>query len=296
AIVAGNIGTPLTAFPTAAVRKADAVVLEVSSHQAEALRAFRANVAVVLNLTPDHLGRHRTMRRYAAAKARLLELQARGDTAVLNADDARVRAMAGRAGGRVVWFSRRRGLPRGFGVERSPLPGPHNRENLLAACAAARAAGLPVAAIRRAVATFRGVPHRLENVGVRGGVLYVNDSKATNVDSTASALRSCERPVILLMGGRDKGSPYAPLRPLIRERCRAVVLYGEARHLIARTLRGLVRTDIRRTLAEAVTSAAGLAQPDDVVLLSPACASFDQFRDFECRGDAFRALVKRLPR
>jgi len=306
-VMAGNIGTPLCAV--ADRLSADSVlILEVSSYQLETTAAFRPLVGVVLNVTPDHLGRHGTMARYAQAKFRLFQSQGPGDAAVLNAKDPVCRRWARGVPGQVAWFGNRRPgvrwdgrglvstLPGGGGRWSAPalLAGRHNLENAAAAVAAARRLGFSPGAIARALKDFPGVEHRLEMVREWRGVRWVNDSKATNVDATLVALRAFAGNLRVILGGRDKGAPYAPLRREIRRKAREVMLIGEAAEKIARDLAGTVPLVRCGTLERAVRRAASTAWPGDVLLLSPACASFDQFKDFEHRGRRFKELVRAL--
>jgi UDP-N-acetylmuramoylalanine--D-glutamate ligase len=268
--VAGNVGTPLTS-----VRSADWIVCELSSFQLEDVHSFACEVAVLLNLEPDHLDRHGTFEAYRDAKLRIFE---RAGTHVVPRG----------SGFDGVEFSRDDPLPA------EPLiPGPHNRENAAAATAAARAVGISDDAIAEALRTFPGVPHRLELVAERGGVRYVNDSKATNVAAARPALEAYARdPVHLILGGSLKGESFAPLAEAIGDNVESIHLIGEASEALADVLPSALRDE---TLERAVRHAARLAQPGDVVLLSPACASYDQFENFEQRGDAFRAIVDTLP-
>jgi UDP-N-acetylmuramoylalanine--D-glutamate ligase len=268
--VAGNVGTPLTS-----VRSADWVVCELSSFQLEDVHSFACEVAVLLNLEPDHLDRHGTLEAYRDAKLRIFE---RAGTHVV----PRGSGLDG------VEFSRDDPLPA------EPLiPGPHNRENAAAATAAARAVGISDDAIAEALRTFPGVPHRLELVAERGGVRYVNDSKATNVAAARRALEAYARdPVHLILGGSLKGESFAPLAEAVGDKIESIHLIGEASEALADVLPSALRDE---TLERAVRHATRLAQPGDVVLLSPACASYDQFENFEQRGDVFRAIVDTLP-
>jgi UDP-N-acetylmuramoylalanine--D-glutamate ligase len=267
--VAGNVGTPLTS-----IRSADWVVCELSSFQLEDVHELACDVAVLLNLAPDHLDRHGTFRAYRDAKLRIFE----------------------RAGTRIV--------PRGSELEgtpfsrEDPLPaeplirGAHNRENAAAATAAARASGVPDSAIAEGLRTFPGVPHRLELVGEVDGVRYVNDSKATNVAAARPALEAyADDPVHLILGGSLKGESFAPLAEAIGQNVQSIHVIGEAADALAKVLPAALRDE---TLERAVRHAARLAQPGDVVLLSPACASYDQFDNFEQRGQAFHAVVAAL--
>jgi UDP-N-acetylmuramoylalanine--D-glutamate ligase len=309
-LVAGNIGTPL-AEHTLAVPPDGLVVLEVSSFQLEATDWFRPRVAAVLNLAPDHLDRHGSFLRYVEAKARIFARQVPADCAVLNADDPETSGLAARTPAHVVRFSRTRALERGVFVRDGwiiaklnghaepicplgdiQLRGVHNLENVMAAAACALWIGMAATAIRRGIAAFRGVPHRIERVHEGGGVAYYNDSKGTNVASTVKALESFGEPVVLIAGGKGKGQDFAGLASAARGRVRAAVLIGEdgAKIRTAFATAGIPAEDAA-SMEQAVTRAAALARPGDVVLLSPACASFDMFRNFEHRGEAFRAAV-----
>jgi UDP-N-acetylmuramoylalanine--D-glutamate ligase len=312
-LVAGNIGTPLTAEAVSFPREGW-LVLEVSSFQLETIVTFRPRLAAVLNVTPDHLDRHRTLGAYAAAKARIFENQVPADGAVLNDDDAGARALAPQVRGDLVRFSRRRELPRGvfvrdgwivarFDGPREPicpldeiaLRGAHNVENVLAAAACACWLGVAPAEIRAGIAAFRGVAHRIEFVRTVAGVAYYNDSKGTNVESTIRALESFSEPIVLIAGGQGKGQDFGPLARAARGRLRRAVLIGED---APRLEAALSAEDIPLTrcgsLAEALEVARRAAPPGGVVLLSPACASFDMFDNFEHRGDVFKDLVVRL--
>ncbi len=310
-VVAGNIGTPLCEAASR-VRHDTVLVLEVSSYQLEAAPSFLPAAGTVLNVTPDHLGRHGTMARYAEAKFRMFQNQGPDQAALLNADDPWCRRLGGGVPGRVFWFSGRalRGpgvfwngrrlvcsLPGASGSWPAPrhLLGRHNIENALAAAGCARLLGADAGAVGRALDGFKGVEHRLEHARLWRGVRWVNDSKATNVDSTAVALRALEGPLRVILGGQHKGAPYTPLRALLKRKAREVLLIGEAAGLIERDLRGAVPLVRCETLDRAVESAARNAVAGDTVLLSPACASFDQFDNFEHRGRRFKELVNRLP-
>jgi len=312
-LVGGNIGTPLAAhalgFPPDGL-----VVAEVSSFQLETIETFRPRVAAVLNLTPDHLDRHGTFARYAAAKARIFLNQTEADCAVLNADDEAARALAPGARARVVWFSRRRPLEHGVFVrdgwiaaklnghveEVCPvaeirLRGQHNVENVLAATACALWTGLGASAIRRGIGRFRAVAHRIEFVRDLRGVQWFNDSKGTNVESTIKALESFTERVVLLAGGKGKGQDFDPLAAAARGRVTHAVLFGEDGPKIGAALaRAGVAVSTSPSLEAAVGAARALARPGDVALLSPACASFDMFDNYEHRGEVFKRLVERL--
>jgi UDP-N-acetylmuramoylalanine--D-glutamate ligase len=318
----GNLGTPACELVLSGER-VDAVVLELSSFQIDGLLRLRPRVAAILNVTPDHLDRYGSLEAYAASKARLFELQQPGDAAVANARDPLATAMAAASRGSVLTFGF--GPPEPFaardpGGEPGPagaelavrvgaaaaeryllrnraLRGRHNRENAMAAALCARLLGVPGDAVQAGLDAFPGLPHRLELVAERGGVEWVNDSKATNVDSTSvglSAFPPATPRVVLIMGGKGKGAPYAPLRPLFAGRVKALLTIGADAPKVEAELGDLCPTEPCGTLAEAVKRAARLAGPGEVVLLSPACASYDQYRSYEERGDAFRRHVGEL--
>lgn len=307
--IAGNIGR---AFSLAVLEGGDVdwYVLEVSSFQLARIESFRPRVAVVLNLAPDHLDRYPDFESYAADKARIAENLGEGDALVLNAEDAVVAGFgAGRPAGR-HWFHRAAPVERGATVEDGwialvdepdagrvlaadelRIPGAHNLQNALAATVTAARMGIDRETIAATLASFPGVPHRLETVHEADGVTWVNDSKATNVGSAEVALEAFDRPLVVILGGKHKGSPYAPLARRLGERARAVLAIGQAAPTIAAQLDGTVDVEEVGTLERAVARARELARPGDVVLLSPACSSYDQFTDFEERGETFRALV-----
>jgi len=308
--VGGNIGAPALGLVG---RPLDVAVLEVSSFQLESTETFRPHVAVILNVTPDHLDRHGSFEAYAHTKARLLAHQSPEDTAILSADDPVVAAMGEKARGRIRRFSLRpdarceatfdagAALLRGGDVSaRIPLEalrlrGRHNVENVLAALLCVAALGLDPLRAARALASFDGLPHRMELVRRRGQVAFVNDSKGTNVGAALRSLESFPERVVWIGGGKDKGLDFSPLAPLAERRMRASVLIGEAAEKLAATLAGHTRVYIEPSIEAAVERASELAQPGDVVLLSPACASFDQFQSYEDRGERFRAAVHALP-
>ena len=312
-LVGGNIGTPLSEqaldFPADGI-----VVAEASSFQLESTALFRPRVAAVLNITPDHLDRHGSLERYVEAKARILANQTEADCAVLNADDPGAAALAARVRGRVLWFSRLRRDILGVFVDEGwiaarlnghvericpvtdlALRGAHNLENVLAATACVLWTGMAPEAIRRGIAAFRGVAHRIEHVRADAGVAYYNDSKGTNVDSTIKALESFTEPVVLIAGGKGKGQDFARLTRAARGRVRHAVLIGVDRAQLRGPLEqaGAVVEDAG-SMEAAVRAARAAARPGDVVLLSPACASFDMFDNFEHRGDVFKAAVMRM--
>ncbi len=307
-LVGGNIGTPVLELLEAPVP--DVYVLELSSFQLETTWSLNARAATVLNVTPDHMDRYDSLDEYAVAKARVF----RGNgTLVLNADDARVRAMAV-AGRRAVYFGLDEPLgPGDYGLRRDgseewlarggerlmpardvPLPGRHNLANALAAVALAETVGVAAAPACAAIRAFRGLPHRTELVAEQDGVRWINDSKGTNVGATVAALNGMTAPTVLIAGGDGKGQDFGALRAAVRAHARAVVLIGRDAALIETALAGTVTMQRAPTLPEAVRLARRLAQSGDVVLLSPACASFDMFRNYEHRGDVFRAAVREL--
>jgi UDP-N-acetylmuramoylalanine--D-glutamate ligase len=310
-LVGGNIGVPVVALIEESTRDTWSV-LEVSSFQLESTVEFHPQIAVILNITPDHLDRHGSFENYAGAKERIFAAQDENDFAVLNADNTPAAAAATRAKARVYWFSVendvRQGawLENGFVVYRAaadaeidqimplsgiPLKGAHNVENVLAAVVAARLAGVAPEAIRRAVERFQAVEHRLEYVATVNGVEFYNDSKATNVDAAAKAVAAFSSGIHLILGGKDKGSDYTLLSQLLRERVSAVYTIGSAAAKIESHLRGVVTIHSCQTLEKAVSAAAGAARPGEVVLLAPACSSFDQFESYEHRGRVFKELV-----
>jgi len=316
ALVGGNIGTPAISLAERA-KPETVIVLEVSSFQLETIQTFRPKVAVVLNVTPDHLDRHRTFDIYVNAKARIFENQRGRDFAVLNADDPTCVAMAARTTAQVFWFSRQKEVERGAWVREGnvvfrdgrsksgtsqreilqvseiPLKGAHNLENVLAAVCAGALMGCAAEKIRQAVRDFKAVEHRLEFVATVRGVDYYNDSKATNVDATIKALESFPANIHLILGGKDKGSDYSVLNDLLRQRVKRVYTIGTAAPKIESQIKN-VEIVHAETLENAIRKASAVAQPGDVVLLAPACASFDQFRNYEHRGKVFKEIVRGL--
>jgi UDP-N-acetylmuramoylalanine--D-glutamate ligase len=290
-------------------------VLEVSSFQLETIEEFHPRIAVILNITPDHLDRHRSFEKYVAAKERIFERQGAGDALVLNGDDRVTQMSAARAKSEVFWFSGTKAVRRGAfvrdgvivwvekegGVTEPIMPvsevhlkGAHNIENVLAAVCAARLAKVSAESIRASVATFTAVEHRLELVRKLNGVEFYNDSKATNVDATMKAVASFSKGIHLILGGKDKDSDYGTMAELLKERVKAVYTIGSAAEKIERQLHGVVKMVAAGTMQTAVTEAAKAAAVGDVVLLSPACSSFDQFENYEHRGRVFRQLVDEL--
>jgi UDP-N-acetylmuramoylalanine--D-glutamate ligase len=310
-LVGGNIGVPLLSLVESSTDRT-VTVAEISSFQLETISGFRPEIGVLLNLTPDHLDRHRSFEDYARVKMRIFENQLESDAAVLNADDLELTArMPSRP--RLFWFSRRKRVAQGAfvcgdqlmvridgkeaaiaGRDEIPLRGDHNVENVLAAITASYLAGAEPAAIADGVKTFEGVEHRLEFVAETGGVKFYNDSKATNVDAALKAVEAFPGPLVVILGGKDKGSPYTVLREPLSRLARLVVLIGSAAGTIASDLGDAVPVEHAGTLERAVGLSAERAKPGDVVLLSPACSSFDQFENYEHRGRVFKELVRTL--
>ena len=312
--VAGNVGTPFSAV-VGETDDESVVVLELSSFQLEEIETFHPRVGVLLNVTPDHLDRYPSIEEYGGAKLRLTMNLDADDTLIYNADDewlSRIGAMEFQP--RLLPFTLSGELPDGvegstvidgdlvllidgdhesiLPVDRIGIPGPHNVMNAMAAALAARSIGVDVDAIGRGLTTFRSLPHRMEDVGTVDGVRYVNDSKGTNTEALRCALQSFTEPIVLIAGGKGKNNVYDELLPLLAARVKAVVLVGDAAEEMARAFAGSTRIEqAGYDMARAVDVAAGLAAEGDVVLLSPACSSFDMFRNFEHRGDVFRALV-----
>jgi len=312
-ILAGNIGTPLIAR-VEETGDNTITVAELSSFQLELIETFRPTISVFLNLTADHLDRHHSLEAYGRAKARIFENQTEADSAVLNADDPATTPLAP-ARPRVYWFSRKQRVAQGAFVRENdivfrhdgeeeavlnlqdiPLAGAHNVENVLAAVVATRLAGADLAAIAKGVRSFAGVEHRLEFVAEIGGVRYYNDSKATNVDATLKALDAFPGRILILLGGKDKGSDYTLLQRPLREKAILALLIGAAAEKIEKQITGSVAIERAGTIERAVEIASHAARPGDVVLLAPACASFDQFQNYEHRGRAFKELVHQLER
>lgn len=310
--VGGNIGTPLISMVDSS-RDDGWTVVEVSSFQLETIVDFHPTVAAVLNVTPNHLDRYDSLIDYAAAKLRIFRNQSAGDVAILNADDEIVSSWATGLRAKVVQFSIKRQLPNGFFLrgrelisrtkeglqvlvnrDEMRLRGLHNVQNVLAAMAAGQALGLPGESLRRTVQRFRPVEHRLEEVAEINGVRFFNDSKATSVDATMKALEAFSEEkgkIILILGGRGKQAPYAPLAPLVRKVVRKIILVGEDAPVIERELKNTAPLERAASMHDAVTQSFAAAERGDIVLLAPACASFDMFESFEHRGRVFKDEV-----
>jgi UDP-N-acetylmuramoylalanine--D-glutamate ligase len=313
-LVGGNIGRPVVDMVAESTPETWSV-LEVSSFQLETIQTFKARIALVLNITPDHLDRHGSFEAYAAAKTRITENQNSDDFLILNAEDEPTKLVAAKTKAQIYWFSPRRQVKQGafvhgesilfrakeggdvepiMPVAEIPLAGAHNVENVLAAVCAARLAGVEAHVIREAVAAFHAVEHRLEFVRELNGVRWFNDSKATNVDATAKAVEAFPGGIWLILGGKDKDSDYSTLSPLLRARVKAVITIGSAAEKIESQLAGVVKIERTGTMERAVAWARNEAKAGDVVLLAPACASFDQFENYEHRGRVFKQLVGAL--
>lgn len=315
--LAGNIGTPLLSFVDKS-RPDHLYVTEISSFQLEFIELFRVSLALILNVSQNHLDWHSTFDGYFAAKKKLVTGQKEGDRAVLNRDDALVWRLKDEAKSDVFGFSGKRPLRRGcferdgwivirdreehkiLPVKDIRLPGLHNRDNVMAAVLAAYLWGVPPARMRASVRSFRGLEHRLEPAGVVRGVRFVNDSKATTVDATLKSLQSFEAPIVLILGGKDKGSDFTKLRRMVKARAKKVVLVGAAADKIRKALDGIVPMEQAGSFSEVVPKAFAAAARGDIVLLAPACTSWDMFKSFEERGRVFkrdvRALAKKLER
>jgi len=314
AVACGNLGTPLIALAMNDSSQRHYVV-ELSSFQLETIDAFRADVAVLLNVSPDHQDRYADQAAYRRAKERIFENQRPSDRALLNRDDPVSFAFAPKAVAGVSLFSRTEEVEDGSAIERNrlvvrrsgqsrevlpvdriPLLGPHNLENVLASVAAADLLDIPPGSMAKTISRFHGLPHRMERVAEVDSVSYYNDSKATNTAATARSLESFSGGIVLILGGKDKGGDFATLLPLIRERVAGLVLMGKARDAIGAQLGEPVPTRKAPTMGEALEAAREMAVPGQVVLLAPGCASFDAYRNFEERGDDFRTRVLALKR
>ncbi len=314
-IVAGNIGKAFSNV-VSELDKNSFAVLEVSSFQLERIESFRPAVALMLNITPDHLDRYEgRMENYVAAKSRIFEMQREGDTLIYNHDDPVTREAVRTAppGVRVLAFGLQRDFQDGAFVENNAMvtaiggqqseiipvsgisiPGIHNLYNSMAATLASLSAGVGVPSLRATLRNFKGVEHRLEFVRTHKGITYVNDSKATNVDSVWYALQAYEAPIILLLGGRDKGNDYSRLFDLVRRHVKTIVAMGESAEKVVRAFTGIVPVTVARSIQAAVAQATDAAQAGDIVLLSPACASFDWFQNYEHRGKVFKDIVNAM--
>ena len=313
-VVGGNIGLALSR-EVAEIGEKGIVIAEISSFQLEGIIDFKPHIAAILNITPDHLDRHHTIENYIEMKERVFANQTKTDYIVLNYDDSTVRAMENKVASQVFFFSSERELPAGIYIKEGiititwddksipvcpvkdiTLPGRHNVENVLAACSIAYLAGVKVEDMVQTIQEFTGVEHRIEKVAVIHDVAYYNDSKATNPESSIKALQAFEEPLILIAGGRDKNTDLTDFMKLITEKVQHLILIGEAtqRFRAAAIEKNVKNIYDARDLANAVSLAYELAQKQDVVLLSPACASYDMFKSYEERGKIFKALVAKM--
>ena len=322
-VVAGNIGTAFSSV-VLELDETTLAVLEVSSFQLDFCKTFHPAISVMLNVTPDHMDRYNnSMEQYSASKAKVFMNQAGDDILVYNIDDEWSKRISGKARCTTLTFSAKRSVPSGAFLEKGTMvtavrgarneiiakeeisiPGTHNLLNAMAATVVGQLVGVGVASIRATLRNFKGVEHRLEPVRTVGGVLYVNDSKATNVDSVWYAVQSYTKPIVLILGGRDKGNDYSRLFDLVRRNVRAIVATGESAYKVVKAFQDKTRvmqvstvgSEIpnRASMEEVVRAARSLAQSGDIVLLSPACASFDWFHDFEERGRVFKEFVNGL--
>ncbi len=310
--IGGNIGAPLISLVETS-RDDGFTVIELSSFQLEAVDQLHLFAAALINITPDHLDRYESMDDYAAAKANIFRNQTPRDVAVINADDDRASKMNLLTRARVIYFSRKNELDEGIFLRENeivnrvtgreqvmvarneiPLRGDHNLENVMSALAVGLACGASVGSMRETIRNFNGVEHRLEFVAEINGVKFYNDSKATNVDAATKSLEAFPGGLIVILGGKDKGSDYSPLAPLVRERCDHVILIGAAADKIAAAIENTRPLHRAATMQEAVEMGFKLSKPGQVVLLAPACASFDMFDNFEHRGRVFKEAVKSL--
>jgi len=312
-VVAGNIGTAFSSV-FLELAETDIVVLEVSSFQLDHIETFRPKISILLNITPDHLDRYdHSMEKYAASKARVFENQQPDDVLIFNADDDWTNRVVSQAKSRKIAFSITHRLNEGAFVENEKLvtslggvkteiidinniyiKGKHNLYNSMAAVLAGQLLGVEADSLRSTLEKFEGVEHRLEFVRELDNVRYYNDSKATNVDSVWYALQAFKEPIVLLLGGRDKGNDYSRLAELVKKQVKAIIAVGESADKVEQAFRGIVGITKAGTMDEAVEAAHSIAQSGNVVLLSPACASFDWFKNYEHRGQVFKELVKNL--
>ncbi|MCI4445377.1 MAG: UDP-N-acetylmuramoyl-L-alanine--D-glutamate ligase [Candidatus Aminicenantes bacterium] len=311
--LAGNIGTPLISFVKRS-RQDDLIITELSSFQLEFTENFRTDISVFLNISPNHLDWHKTLENYLQAKKKLFWHQLPGDIAIINRDDSNLWAWRKEKAIELYAFSRKHSVPRGCYLKDSTLwlklgeelpviktsdiklRGVHNQENVMAAILASYLAGANLSAIKESVKNFQGLEHRLEEVRTIKGVLFVNDSKATTVDATIKAIQSFDQPIVLILGGRDKGGDFSPLRRALKAKVRKVLLIGEAREKIRKAIEGVCPIEEVFTFREVVQKGFQAARPGDVVLLAPACTSWDMFNNFEERGRLFKKEVRLLAR
>ena len=309
--LAGNIGTPLISFAEKST-KDDIYVTELSSFQLTHIKKFSCDLSLFLNITPDHINWHKSFENYFSAKKKLIFNQKKDGAAILNRDDKKVWGLRNRGPDRVFGFSRKTRPVSGCCLENGyikiftkkeeklmktseiPLPGIHNQENVMAAALAGHILGVPLIKIKESVKKFTGLEHRLEIVRNIQGIDFYNDSKATNIDAALKSIQSFDRKIILILGGRDKGGDFVSLRKDIKKRVKKIILMGEAREKIHKDLRGIVTEETADTMQEAVKLCFNSAEKGNVVLLAPACTSFDMFESFEHRGKVFKKEVDSL--
>lgn len=310
--VGGNIGNPLIEY-VISPQQDDFVIAEISSFQLQWIERFRPFVAILLNITNDHIDYHGSFDKYRRVKASIFANQQRGDLAILNAEDPAQKSVDANISAQVAWFSSVRKLQRGiflsnndiilrfaddteekYPLEMIKLPGLHNVENIMAATLAARFCGCLQEDVIEAVSKFSGLPHRIEFAGEKNGIRFYDDSKGTNVGSVMRALDTFSQPVILLLGGRDKDGDFESLRPALEKKAKKIFLFGEARDRIGDLIGSVVPAEKKNTLKEAVDAAFRQAAAGDVILLSPGCSSFDEFKNYKERGNIFKELVRNL--
>lgn len=307
----GNVGTPLIEY-VLNQRHEDYIIAEISSFQLEGIQGFKPHISVLLNLHHDHLDRYSSYNDYIAAKTRIFMNQSNKEYTILNADDAEIQKLSSSINASTLYFSYGKEVPRGiyyrdhllhlnngnsqmrFTLDNLCLKGIHNLHNIMAAAIVSKLCGCPQERIQQAIENFKGLPHRLEFLKESHKIKFYNDSKATNVSSVVSALEALDPPLILIAGGKDKGGDYCPLIPLIKEKTKTLILLGEAKEKMHQALKSSTSTFLVETLEEAVKRAIKQASPGDTILLSPACSSFDMFKNYEERGNSFEALVNTL--
>lgn len=312
--VGGNMDIPYAQIILESKKEKDPIfVLEISSYQLEYIRNFRPFISIILNIFPEHLERYQSFADYCETKGKIFYAQKPTDFAIFNADDSNVISLSNKCRAQKIYFSLTKEVRPGvflnnkgeifsningkeflIPVKDIKLPGKHNLENILACFAAGIVSGLPLEQIIQIVQNFPGLAHRIQKVRTYKGRNFINDSKATNVDSTLSALETVQEPIILIMGGKDKGVPYSSLRDLIKKKVKSIILLGEAKEIILSNLKDATEFRLVNNLKEAVELSFALSKPGDTILFSPACSSFDMFRDFEERGEEFKKWVMEL--
>ncbi len=307
----GNVGTPLIEYVLNHHDK-NYIIAEISSFQLEGIQSFKPYISVLLNLQHDHLDRYSSYEDYVAAKARIFMNQSNNEYAILNADDLEVKKLSSSINASTLYFNYEKEVPYGiyyknhllyfnngsgqirFTLDNLHLKGIHNLHNIMAAVATSKICGCPQESIQKTIDNFKGLPHRLELFEESHQIKFYNDSKATNVSSAISALEALDPPLILIAGGKDKGCDYNPLTPFIKEKVKALILLGEAKEKMHQALKSSTSISLVETLEDAVKLSFKKALPGDTILLSPACSSFDMFKNYEERGNVFKTLVKKL--